>query len=790
MLNKYPGRCFLLGMICAFFLWEGTIPYLCCTQISYPSISEDTTYISLPFFNSSSPKTARFNAYASLYYLPFQTGILEVTADDCVERIAINNKYIEDSVIKNQPHCYGDYVTIDIANYLHPGQNDLEIQLSDKGGAYGLNVGISHGMPIIILMLGSLGISFYSLRRLLTQIIIPAWITQFLIPLDKSGQTLPQPAYAPQSSLLAKTHLPSWLKHPCLLRHGPNAAITSIIIFMSLIYVWPIISTHEWFYSHAQDSSVYMMEMFRDSFSHGNWYPRWLPDMQGGYGYPTFLFTQPGFFYFSLPFVYLISSPVFGFYISLFLITCIGGAGAYKLSRLYCDRLASVVCMVLFYTTHYLAINLFARGDLTEFSAMMLSPWAVYYFIRVADGIKNHCLTAYSVIGLIGVSVCIIMIHPFVAFYCLLPAILMIMGKWAESGYNSRLLIILSLCILIIVTLTCPYWLTVLQLKEFVSQGGKFVTSTATTTSQLFGNDYFNIGKLHFTLAVLGWMCSARNVFFRYVCLAYFLLLFLLTHYSDFIWHLDTPLKYSQFPWRINSVVAVVQLLGIIQLVKWCSLHMQRLRYRSMQTGILVISAMSIVYIYMFQITFGPPAMLQISLKEPYRIWGPVNYEQHKKELEQKEFIYAGVYREFFPLTADYDNLPNRIATVVPMVQSISGTNTISMAEDASSYQIHFTANTLTKSSLLINQMFFPGWEVRINNHAALNADKANVSNNKTSWGIGDHGRIRVDLPDDAGSYDVQAWYDGPPDWEARNIVMILLASILSYALYRQCRKT
>src|SRR5262245_38773724 len=56
----------------------------------------------------------------------------------------------------------------------------------------------------------------------------------------------------------------------------------------------------------------------------GSWYPRWLPDLNGGYGYPVFVFYQPGYFYVShgLSFVPL---PVLRCALTLALIATVGG---------------------------------------------------------------------------------------------------------------------------------------------------------------------------------------------------------------------------------------------------------------------------------------------------------------------------------------------------------------------------------------------------------------------------------------------------------------------------------
>src|SRR5581483_8741598 len=45
-----------------------------------------------------------------------------------------------------------------------------------------------------------------------------------------------------------------------------------------------------------------LIEQFRNVFLHGWLYPRWLPELMKGNGYPTFLFYQPALFFLALPF--------------------------------------------------------------------------------------------------------------------------------------------------------------------------------------------------------------------------------------------------------------------------------------------------------------------------------------------------------------------------------------------------------------------------------------------------------------------------------------------------------
>lgn len=530
-----------------------------------------------------------------------------------------------------------------------------------------------------------------------------------------------------------------------------------------VIYLYPILSTQQWYVSHTKGCYLYVMEMFRDAVAHGIRYPRWLPGLQGGYGYPIFLFTAPGLFFLTLPFTYVFSNIVFAFYASLILLTTFGAFGAYKLARLYCPPAASIGCMLLFFTMPYLATNLFVRGDITEYGAMMLCLWALYFLIRLTDGIESRSLSTGTIAGFTASLAALTLMHPLVFLYCAIAGSLLLIGKWEENAYGLKTLLVPVYCALLALTFSCPYWITAIQMKPFINQGGVFMLAGAKTPRELFSG-FFNPGLWQTALALLGWLCARRSVFMRYAFGAQLLLLFLLTDYAQLIWYLDTPLRYSQFPWRVNSVLAVLQLLGIIQLAAWLSARIKN-------TAVWIALPACVLFLTLFSVD-----NTGVRYNEQHRIWGPLDYAAHKAEWERKEFIYAGVYREFFPATARYDGLPNRLHTHGPMAQPLhSDTDRLIMAPDSSDYLIHFTVTTASPSGVLINQMAFPGWEITINGSRAPFDTEA------------EHGRIAIPLAT-PGSYEIKAWYDGPPGWQQRDVMMALAILCLAILLYRERR--
>jgi hypothetical protein len=158
------------------------------------------------------------------------------------------------------------------------------------------------------------------------------------------------------------------------------------------------------------------------------WYPRWVPDMFLGYGYPLFNFYAPGFYYLSWLPGRLLGLDVWESFRAGGLLAALAGlTGAFALARRLWRRpdVAAFATVCFGYLPYVFHVLLYKRGDLPEFAALMATPWlllAVHaaWHARGAR-LPARCL-AWPVAGLAAAGAAVILAHNLTALTAALLA--------------------------------------------------------------------------------------------------------------------------------------------------------------------------------------------------------------------------------------------------------------------------------------------------------------------------------------------------------------------------------
>jgi hypothetical protein len=180
---------------------------------------------------------------------------------------------------------------------------------------------------------------------------------------------------------------------------------------------WPI--------GQAFNNELILVQLYAAHFRHLDLFPVWSTTDGLGLGTPVLLFYQKAFFYVSGVLFILFGGslkPTLVVTIGLFLV--VGAYGMRRALQLVTkSRALWVVGSVGFLFTNYVFTDWLVRGDLPEFSAMMIVPWLLFWCLEL---VKNRRVSlslivvlpllvdAHSAIGLVAVFTLVIALATFV----------------------------------------------------------------------------------------------------------------------------------------------------------------------------------------------------------------------------------------------------------------------------------------------------------------------------------------------------------------------------------------
>jgi hypothetical protein len=567
-----------------------------------------------------------------------------------------------------------------------------------------------------------------------------------------------------------------------------RAAIWAAIALMAGLVLWPAVKTGWWGDSHEKARYAMLFDQFRTAVLQGHLYPRWLPDNYGGYGYPVFNFYQPGFFFTALPFSVLPTKPPYWLYGTVWTLLVAGAAGAYLLAAQVARRLTgkndtAAICTglfaaALFLMTPYLWVDLFVRGDLSEFMALCLTPWPLLALLRLTSRLERG-LPSLGSVFLCGISLAaIVFSHPIVAMFALptfgLVALYLGTGRlWRQLYPRAALALGLGLL------LSCIYWYPlaslraevgmeraieghyqaqrhIVQVKQFFSTAWGFGGSDAPGKKDDMS---FALGLPHFLLALAGLILGRKERALRVAFAAYLLLAALMTAAGLPLWRNVGLFKLVQFPWRLLAAVAALQILCAAGLAAVAP----RLGWRRYAGGLAAILVVTLVWHH-----------AQFRIKQPLDLEHWVQIQRTGARTAMG--THANV-NEFLPKTARASTGLRPRGNIIPILE-LSGARSTPLTGD-DSFLIHRRIEVATPITAIINQLYFPGWRVEVDGYDIPSAFLRRT--------LDAEGRMTVALG--VGTHTLRARYDGPPGWRFRVFAVLLGLGAFAAFWWRERRQ-
>lgn len=582
---------------------------------------------------------------------------------------------------------------------------------------------------------------------------------------------------------------------------GARVGVAATLLAIALIPFLPLFFVGGFPVHHDERRYEVLTSLFADAFRHGELYPRWLPDLAGGRGYPTFMFYQPLIFYCAaaarvIPCVTVATST----YAADFFLTIIGVLGVYRLA---CGqlggphrRILAVLLALLFALMPYAFTNLYVRGDHSEFIAMILTPWPLVALQAIARRLRGDPLTlplfANIVVGA-GSLALVIYSHPAVALlYAPVLAVLVLATVFTMPRVSrARWLAAASAVAILAALVSSPYWFVVWQNADSVhleraTQGPFHPSLHAVPFEELFlsrgglpdidSRDRGTmtpspLGLPQAVLAIAGVLLCLRRPRDGWViglALVYIAATLMMTRLAAPLWSTDTPLAFVQFPYRLLSVIAVVQIGLVIHLI--ASLPRRAAVFVvALSCGIAIAWHAPMLQARPTELAALPGGERRILTWDAAAEY----IEAETRDLPKRNVTFS-LMHEFDPI---WHAQAGTIRGITPMfVADVP----IEIEPSSTKYR---TAASFDGGSnggaVVIRQLYFPGWRVEIDGTA--------VPQETLVMHVRGDGQMVVALPPGKGR--IVAYFDGPPGWRTRATVVAIVTTALIAGLWRITRR-
>ncbi len=519
--------------------------------------------------------------------------------------------------------------------------------------------------------------------------------------------------------------LPDWMRRA---QRGLDWGFL-LVLALCIIVSAPFLFRSELSHNNANENYVYRTNDYAESIAEGWLYPRWSPNVLGGYGAPIPSFYPPAPAYgAAILQVLLTNNAVSAVRILYVLATCLAGITVYMLVMRHSGATAGILAAMLYVYSPYISLVVpHIQGDLTTMLMLALAPailWATSRLIT-AHQPQNMPLVSLFTAGLFLTSV-----KEAIAICVLVTAFAIWQYKQKPKKRKFiQFLLAMGLGILLAGFYWIPSWLEQSAIhwqpnilsELFTLRFRELITPfRAIDTAEMMPRPQFTLGIITLLFAVAGGL--NHIILIRKFNFGFFFLVsgLVITFIAAFILPHEI--------WLLGIIILCYSIAGsdVLILSKNLSVRLQRL---------LLPILMVAIWIGSTAIWLPPPAAQPFGDSDGA---AQINYEQQGYGIA---ILPAG---EDIPSTLTDKLDPNR--TLIDSYKSGGLINKLAPSQVTGSFQAsplsHFThgdqfqlRQTGSAVTLSFLTAYFPGWR------ATVNGQRVNLQPNS------DTGLIQVDLP-------------------------------------------
>lgn len=452
----------------------------------------------------------------------------------------------------------------------------------------------------------------------------------------------------------------------------------------------------------SHDGDVYLPRSFEffKALQDGQWPPRWAQDFNFQFGYPIFNFFYPLAFY-MVSFLHFFG---FSFTFSLKLLFILSfifsGITMYFLAKEFFGKFGGILSGLFCLYAPFHAVNLYVRGSLGELLVLAFFPLLLLWFY------KQKFLWSGVILGLIILSHNILALISFV--WLLIFFVFLLISKKEKKSWFFGFLITIFFGL----GLSSFFWLPALAekkytvfdtvaLKEFNFRDHFVYPLQLRYSPWGFGGSQvgpidgmsFKLGKIQVLFFLSGLLSSfflknklKEKKLISYFVFMFFLATFLSLTFSQFFWENLVLLSLVQFPWRFLSF--------------------------SMLAMAFLAGSLGIFFKKLPKFLFFLLCFLIVFLNLGYFQAGPGSYKNDQDLTERKLFLTNSTYAdELLPLGVK--EMPKALPK--SKIEIKEGNGQVKDQEFKSNL-IKGKIITDKPSKIEINNFYFPGWQLFVNN--------------------------------------------------------------------------
>lgn len=510
--------------------------------------------------------------------------------------------------------------------------------------------------------------------------------------------------------------------------------------------------------THDGEYHVIRAYQFDKTLREGSFYPRWLPDLNYGYGTPLLNYYYPLPYYATSFFHFLGASFIDSFKLSMVIATLIGTVFFFLWARMFWGNGGGFISSLLYIFAPYHIVELYIRGTVGEVWALAFFPaflWSVTKVIKERKILFVPISAIFFSLIIFSHNILALMFSPFALSYM----VFMIMLSKQKLYPMCYTLYALFLGL----GLSAIFWLPALAERSYVTglqiynikenfpeiyqllfpSWGTGFSGSDVNGQMSFQIGLANLGVVFLSIALLFVFYKKKDK--RFGVIGFFLSWFVITTFllqrsSLFIWENLPLMNYFQFPWRFLALeILIASFLGgcLVSLFKG-------------KKSIVVIGLISIISIGL-SIGYINPAYY-LERDDAYYITRP-------------NFIDGTNTPGNFFNTIWFDkNIIQRKQKKIEIINGGKG-----MLTNINIYATKYNFDIVSDSGveIRVNTAYFPGWEIAI--------DGVRKDSKKTKEGL-----IEFFVPQ--GTHNVKVQFNNTPIRILGNIISSL--SVLGLLLF------